>query len=100
MELEIQAVLKGPEFVAQQANMAAVPVLTKAEQQAQRSVPCHHRIRAIIWTVVVTLTIYRTRRAMDLELAKEDLSLRRRHRRMVADMAAKNKRQNKIKSRK
>lgn len=36
MELEIQALLKGPEFVAEQAERASRPVLTKAEERAMR----------------------------------------------------------------
>ena len=38
-------------------------------------------------------------RAMDLAKAQEELAIRRRHRRMVSDVAAKNRRQGKIKSR-
>ena len=39
-------------------------------------------------------------RAMDLSKAKEELSMRRKHRAMVSQMASKNRRQKKIKSRK
>lgn len=39
-------------------------------------------------------------RAMDVANAREELALRRKHRRMVSDMASKNRRQGKIKSRK
>ena len=36
LELEIQALLKGPEYVAKQAELAAQPVLTKAEEAAMK----------------------------------------------------------------
>ncbi|KAF6027573.1 hypothetical protein EB796_014094 [Bugula neritina] len=69
LELEMQALLKGPGFVAEEEK----PVLTKAEQRVMK--------------------------AMDVARAKEELALRRKHRRMVADVASKNRRQGKIKSR-
>ncbi|XP_067950930.1 U3 small nucleolar RNA-associated protein 14 homolog A-like isoform X2 [Watersipora subatra] len=73
MELEIQALLRGEEYVPEEKKEVK-PILTWAEQRAERS--------------------------MNLAKAREELALRRRHRKMVADLAAKNRRQGKIKSRK